>query len=503
MGKTRIRIRWLITAAIMFLAFGRSGTAYAAEGRLMQVSVDGGKMISYIECNEAVNSADAQIAQYPCENVEIMAAGDISMHTVILLDNSLSISEDNRIKIKDILKSYMQGLPENETVSLAVFGEEIQFLAEKQNAADAMVSLIDGIEFHDQDTYLTDYLFQAVEMTKSDTEYTRFIVISDGVDNNSIGITRDELNSKLKETTRPVYTIGHIYKDNSEELKNMFALSRITGGEEFLIEDFENIQLLIGSLHDFSNIYSIKMDIPETVMDGGNRHFLLNIHTGQGDREVTGEVSMPFALVEEEEPEPEQEPEPESLPEPEPEPEPEPTPEQEPEPLPEPEPEPSGVGMDKIAGLALLAAAVIVLFYYKKKKNGDGGNKAKKKKPAVPEAVSEEIQEKDETMFLGGRYLLVLRDRTNPGKIFRYPLDGHVVIGRNIDIVQIAVDYNRTVSGQHCEFYMKNNRCFIRDMNSINHTYLEGKMINGEHEILSGNTVRIGEVEFSVEIMPI
>ncbi len=121
----------------------------------------------------------------------------------------------------------------------------------------------------------------------------------------------------------------------------------------------------------------------------------------------------------------------------------------------------------------------------------------------MPEAVSEEIQEKDETMFLGGRYLLVLRDRTNPGKIFRYPLDGHVVIGRNIDIVQIAVDYNRTVSGQHCEFYMKNNRCFIRDMNSINHTYLEGKMINGEHEILSGNTVRIGEVEFSVEIMPI
>lgn len=502
MGKAGIRIKWLITAAVMLWFFGSGGLVYAAESRLMQVSVDGQKMISYIECGEAVSSADAQVARYPCENVEITAAGDISIHTVILLDNSLSISEDNRIKIKDILKRYMQELPENETVSFAVFGEDIQFLAEKQNAKDEILPLVDGIEFHDQDTYLTDYLFQAVEMVKNDTEYTRFIVISDGVDNNSIGITKDELNSKLKETPRPVYTVGHIYKDNSGELKNMFALSRITGGEEFLIEDFEDIQILVDHLHDFSNIYAIKMDIPETVMDGGDRHFLLNIHTQQGDREVTGEVSMPFALVEEEpEPIPEPEPEPEPVPEPEPEPE----PEQEPEPIPEPEPEPepSGIGMEKTAGLVLLAAAVIALLFYKKKKKGDNGKKMKKSKSAAPETIPEDIQEKEETMFLGGRYLLVLRDRANPGRIFRYPLDGHVVVGRNIDMVQIAVDYNRTVSGQHCEFYMKNNRCFIRDMNSINHTYLEGRIINGENEILSGSIVRIGEVEFSVEIMPI
>lgn len=506
MGKTRTRIKWLIAMAAMLLAFGGGGQVYAAESRLMQVSVDGRKMISYIKCGEAVESADAQIAQYPCENVEITTAGKVSIHTVILLDNSLSISGDNRIKIKDILKRYMQGMPENEAVSFAVFGEDIQFLAEKQNTADVILPLIDEVEFHDQDTYLTDYLFQAVEMVKSDTEYTRFIVISDGVDNNATGITKDELNSKLRENPRPVYTVGHRYKENSGELKNMFALSRITGGEEFLIEDFEDIQLLVDHLHDFSNIYSIKMDIPETVMDGGNRHFLLNIHTKQGDKEVTGEVSMPFALVEEEpEPEPLPEPEPEQIPEPEPEPIPEPEPEPipEPEPEPKPEPEPAGIGMEKIAGLVLLAAAVTAFLFYKKKSGRDNGNGAKKSKSAAPEAVSEDTQEKEETVFLGGRYLLVLRDRTNPGKIFRYPLDGHVIVGRNIDIVQIAVDYNRTVSGQHCEFYMRNNRCFIRDMNSINHTYLEGRIVNGENEILSGSIVKLGEVEFSVEIMPI
>lgn len=498
MEKTRIRMKWLIMAAIMFSVFGNVNFVYAAEGRLMQASVDGQKMISYLECGEAIHSADAQIARYPCENVEVAAAEDISIHTVFLLDNSLSISEENRIKIKDILSNYVQNLPENETISLAVFGENIQFLAEKQNGTDAILSLIDGIEFHDQDTYLTDYLFQAVEMVKYDTEYTRFVVISDGVDNKAIGITKDELSGKLREASRPVYTIGHIYKDNSEGLKNMFALSRITGGKEFLIEDFEDVQAIVDQIHDFSNLYSIKMDIPEAVMDGDNRRFLLNIHTQQGDMEVTGEVSMPFALVEEE-----PEPEPEPVPEPEPEPEPLPKPEPEPEPEPEPVTAPSGIGIEKIAGLVLLLLAVSVLLFYQKKKKGNGEKKAKKKKAAALEAIPEDVQEKDETTFLGGRYLLVLRDRANPGRIFRYPLDGHVIVGRNIDMVQVAVDYSLTVSGQHCEFYIRNNRCFIRDMNSANHTYLEGRMVNGESEIISGSIVKIGEVEFSVEIMPI
>lgn len=82
-------------------------------------------------------------------------------------------------------------------------------------------------------------------------------------------------------------------------------------------------------------------------------------------------------------------------------------------------------------------------------------------------------------------------------------MDGHVIVGRNIDMVQIPVDYDQTVSGQHCEFYIKNNRFFIRDMNSVNHTYLENTLITSEREIISGSIVRLGAVEFSVEFMPI
>ena len=66
-----------------------------------------------------------------------------------------------------------------------------------------------------------------------------------------------------------------------------------------------------------------------------------------------------------------------------------------------------------------------------------------------------------------------------------------------------GIDSSRTISGQHCEFYVKSNRFFVRDLNSINHTYLDGKMIRGEAEVVSGSIVKLGEAEFCIEIMPI
>jgi pSer/pThr/pTyr-binding forkhead associated (FHA) protein len=101
------------------------------------------------------------------------------------------------------------------------------------------------------------------------------------------------------------------------------------------------------------------------------------------------------------------------------------------------------------------------------------------------------------------RYLLVLKDVQNPEKIFKYPLDGKVTLGRNVDKVNIAIDYNRTVSGQHCQIYTRNNRFYINDLNSANKTYVNGRVITGETEITPGTKIRLGEVEFSVEMFPI
>lgn len=505
MKKVSYKMKYCLIIIAIFAFFCNVAQVCAVLNcRVLQISVDGGNVISYIECDSQIDTVDGQIAQYPCKNIVVSASENISIHTIILLDNSLSISENNRENIKKILRQYVQEMPEREVVSLAIFGENIQFLTEKSKNVDDILQSIDTIEFQNQDTYLTDYLFQILEKYEDDPEYTRYIVISDGVDNKALGITKEELIFKLKEVPRPIYTIGHIYGYNSDELKNMFALSRTTYGKKILIEDFEDISLIVEEIHDFSNVYAIRMEIPQAVMDGARKNILLNVSTDEGDIEVRGEVSMPFTLVGEEA---------EITPEPMTKPTLEPTPEQTLEPVPEPtiadqelpEENKYGIGLEKIAGMAVLILSVIFLIFYQKKKKAKAIVIKKEievpVKPVIEPAIPEETE--NSTEVLDGRYLLVLRDIENPERIFRYPLDQHVIVGRNIDKVQIAIDYNLTVSGQHCEFYIRNNHFYLRDMNSANHTYLDGKITDREMEISTGNIVRIGEVEFSIEILSI
>lgn len=489
----------------------------AGNTALLQISVDGGDMVAYVECGDEIASVEAQIAQYPCGDVQMGKAEDISIHTIIMVDNSLSVTEQNRDNIKKILREYVQTMPQQEVVSLAVFGEDIRFLCEKSGDAQEMASLIDGIEFHDQDTYLTDYLYQMLGEIENDTMFTRFILISDGVDNKTIGITKEELNDRLREITRPIYTVGHVYKDNATQLKNMFALSRATGGKELLIEDFENVLDISEEIHDFSTLRSCRIPIPGEVMDGGERHILLNIHTDEGDMEITGNASMPFGLVEREpeaeEPEPEILKESETISEPKPVPAAEPVSVKEPEENANQEKDGGAQGLGNKAATAvllLIVALAVYMLYRQKRKPGAAKEKIKEKKMEKEKEITPVIarepevsESEDATVMLEGRYLLTLQDRIDLEKVFRYPLDDHVIVGRNADMVQIVVDYSLTVSGRHCEFYVQNNRFFIRDMNSANHTYLNGKRVNDVMEMKSGDRVKIGEVEFDVDIMPI
>lgn len=525
----KVRSAYLIVTAMLVLAFCTMQVKAEEIYQLQQVTTNEDKVIAYIKGNEKPEQIDYQIATTPCDSVTYGTISDMgeTIHTIILMDNSLSISEDNKSKAIEFLRQYIEFKDEKEEISIATFGEDIQFLQRKSTDKDALLSAIDSIEFNNQDTYLTDILFNLLDEIKEDSTYTRFLVISDGVDNKPIGITKEELLDKLKENLHPVYTLGHIYKENQTELENMFALSRITHGQEFLLDDMNDITELTSQLMSDNNLICIEAEVPEPLRDGSTRNSLFTIHTDDGEYDVTAQVTMPFSIQITEELEPVVEDKPEEtatevieeeiL--------------QEEEPI-EEEPiieEPETVqnvhsNMFKIVAVLVIVAAGISLCIILKKKDKKAEKEGQKRTktiskttPLVPlqvplsdqvplydqRPVSGEERDQEGTVLLDGRYLLVLRDQKSPDKIFKYPLDTKVIVGRNVDKVNIAIDYSKTISGQHCEFSVRNNRFFIKDLQSVNHTYLNDVMIHTETELSSGNKVRIGEVELCVEFIPI
>ena len=63
------------------------------------------------------------------------------------------------------------------------------------------------------------------------------------------------------------------------------------------------------------------------------------------------------------------------------------------------------------------------------------------------------------------------------------------------------VDYfinNNAVSRSHADIIIRGNRCFVNDLNSKNHTYINGKqiLVNYETEIRNGDCLKLGNEEF-------
>lgn len=57
---------------------------------------------------------------------------------------------------------------------------------------------------------------------------------------------------------------------------------------------------------------------------------------------------------------------------------------------------------------------------------------------------------------------------------------------------------NRKVSRRHATFRISNGECYVRDNNSTNHTFINGKLIQPEFEIMLSNDdyIRMGDEEF-------
>ena len=79
----------------------------------------------------------------------------------------------------------------------------------------------------------------------------------------------------------------------------------------------------------------------------------------------------------------------------------------------------------------------------------------------------------------------------------RFDLIGGLSIGRSKEAdVQIE---DRYASGIHARLFSREGRHWVEDMNSTNGTTLNGAALNGEAELVDGDTVQIGDTVFRFE----
>ena len=80
----------------------------------------------------------------------------------------------------------------------------------------------------------------------------------------------------------------------------------------------------------------------------------------------------------------------------------------------------------------------------------------------------------------------------------RFDLIGGLSIGRSKD-ADVRIE-DRYASGLHARVFSREGRFFVEDMNSTNGTLLNGATLQGEAELIDGDSVQIGDTVFRFEV---
>ncbi len=229
-----------------------------------------------------------------CQSIE-----DSEFETLILIDNSLSIPQNARGRISDFLQNFINAKAGNEKIAIGVFSREITYLTGYTSDYNTLINAVEEITYQNQETYITDMLYELLSreyVTAPKDVYRRIIIIADGIDNESIGYTTDELNQLMKENTYPIYTIACKTTKTSADHENLFALSRLSGAGYFLLDSAEEISSIVNALSEDKQIVKIVATPPADMMDGSRKSVKVNIQ-GQS---VSIEMKMPQQVKQQE-----------------------------------------------------------------------------------------------------------------------------------------------------------------------------------------------------------
>ncbi len=506
-----MKIRWkkgLAVAALVIIMVFQVVLAAAEPGKVLSFGTEDKNIILYIQkpgeeyeiqCQIGTGEA-ASVRSYPITEEEN------PIETIILLDNSLSVVEKYRPTINTILSELAANRMVGELFTVATFSEEVHYLLKDCSDYAQIKQAINDISYNNQETYLTDILYDMLTEINAEnkTILKRIVIISDGVDNKSIGYTKEELYNLLEKTPYPIYTIGCTYHDNQEQLKNMFALSRMTGGEAYLLDEISDPMTIVSGVADLNNAIKVIVTPKDTDCDGTKKGVGLTVTAAGQSVTNTLEVTMPLSKIEESVPETTT---------------PQPTTTGDliiVDPEPAKKPIPLMLWLAGGGGLLLLLAVggmVVYTIHKKEKENrfvsassdsANNDNAMFREDSHNTQLADDRVQgsERSGTVFLWDRdmpYKVILQDMNNPIKRFEVPLNDPVLVGYNSDC-QIRLNYEETVSGRHCRIYGENGKFYVENLSKTNGTQMDGKRVMNTAEIYTGCVLTLGKLKMKVEI---
>ncbi len=90
---------------------------------------------------------------------------------------------------------------------------------------------------------------------------------------------------------------------------------------------------------------------------------------------------------------------------------------------------------------------------------------------------------------------VVLQDRKMDSQVYTCNVMESLVIGRDAREADVVIEGNKSISRKHCRLFRDGDTCFVEDLDSANHTYLNGEMLTLPMPLQEGDVLKLGMVE--------
>jgi len=451
-----------------------------------------------------ITEAKAQIGNIANAEVTITPIADTEetlIHTTILFDNSLSIAEANRESMKTIAAGIVSGHARNEVFSLYTIDTELREILLDSMDYEDLVTKINSIEFSNQNTYLKNVLYAAFANADAESNvFQRFVIFSDGTDDNTLGYTYNDITRVIDEKHYAVCAVGSKYDNKIKDLEDMFSIARAASSTYVLVEPGNDTEKIINQVNDCVPMYVASVEIPDEAQNGSTQKIKVQITTSKEEFTFTTTAEMPFSEIKAE-PEnketTEADTESESI-------------------------ETETVTNNSksafnpillICAVVVVIIAVILMFIFKSRKNEKkqpdtilSNNDDEEDYSTVLIETDEEDDstvlmragDEEEATFIAKTVVMVAEDKSRE---FSFKCSMDTRIGRK-DICEVQIKGDKAVSGIHCIISCDiNGNPVIRDNDSSNGTYLNDQKLVGEETLSSGDTIEIGHMRYSIQII--
>ncbi len=533
-----------IFASILFI-FCAFGSCFAIDDFTVQetnLNTDSSALEMIITDNRPSGQSPTSVAvsvdntQMTDVSLKLISDSDLPISFVFVVDNTSTAISNQKKRPAEIAQAIRETRNNNQDRYYLIGYDTVVHSPQGPSAYpdDLFSSLSYGV------VGMSDYteaLMKAVDLLKNDNVYSKkvIILISDGNLTNSPKVQTGELMDVLAESPYPVYICGMAQSESDSyvqaDLQKLENISKATGG--LYISDESNRTQGKDFLNHMLKTLIIEITFPAEYSGNSEGTGNAAIQLSRDNREIalintlvplpkteietiTAETETPVST--EEDPCADED-NPDCV-------EPEIS-EEAANPLREYLGEQWALILTGVALVIVVLVVVIVINSAKNRKKADFEEMPvepeEETKPAKDEAtdrVTEETPNSDATVIIGDREVrpqrpkmaakIVLDDLTNRRQITTVIADGESkVFGRfdpkapNNGVVVITKNDGH-ISRSQFMITLSGTRLVIKDMGSINKTYLNGDQINGEMVLKNNSRVRIGNVtgerEFAVSI---